>query len=173
MTEFETLSHLIRFGLSFHKMTPKVVNEWADKKILEQTTDPIFFDLSTAWTTNKIVEILFQRIKWDFADYEIRDLLLSYYNEYLNANLKLWFDIEKELIDYFDLFGANSNSEYAEDFLYFLQDDWALRRDGFTGLYKMPEHLEDNLSKFKNYSKLKALLDSQGMTGYKIPTDCT
>ena len=173
VTEFDKISHLIRFGLSFHKMTPEVVNAWADKKILEQPADPIFFDLSTAWTTNKIVEILFQRVNWNFADDEIRDLILSYYNEYLNANPKLWYDIEKEVVDYFDLFRTNFSSEYAEDFLYFLQADWALRRDGFTGLYNMPEHLEDNLSKFKNYNKLKLLLDSQGMTGYEIQTDCT
>jgi len=151
-------------------MTPEVVNAWADKKILEHTDDPIFFDLSTAWTTNKIVEILFQRTNWDFAHDEIRDLILSYYNKYLNAKPKSWFDIEKELIDYFDLFRTNVSSEYADDFLYFLQDDWALRRDGFTGLYNMPEHLEDSLSKFKNYNKLITLLDSQGMTGYEIPT---
>ena len=168
VTEFDTISHLIRFGLSFHKLTPDVVNAWADKKILEQSTEPIFLELSTAWTTNKIVEILFQRVNWDFDDDQIRDLILSYYNKYLDANPELWFDIEKEVVDYFDLFEPYFNSKRAEDFLYSLQDDWALRRDGFNGLYNMPEHLKEKLSEFQNYPKLRALLDSQGMTGFEI-----
>lgn len=103
MTDFEKMAHLIRFGLSFHKMTRESIVEWADRKINEITDNDLFFDLSTAGTVNNIIDLLSSRIVWDFNNQEIRILILSYYKEYLKANSAKWLDVEKELLGYFQL----------------------------------------------------------------------
>ncbi|MEO6130849.1 MAG: hypothetical protein ABIQ02_03300 [Saprospiraceae bacterium] len=168
MTDFQKISHLIRFGLSFHKMTVENIIDWSDSKINEQTDNDLFFDLSTAGTTSKIVDLLSVQVTWEYNNKEIRRLLLSYYNEYLKDNSDKWIDIEKELLEYFHLLDYNNSNERVKDFLYFLEDDWHLRKDGYGGLLQMPKYLRDNLAKFQDYDKLKEFLKGQGLIGYEI-----
>jgi len=149
-------------------MTVESIVEWADRKIREQTDKEIFLDLSTARTVNGIVELFSNRVTWDFKNKEIRNLLLSYYKIYLNVNLDQWIDIERELMEYFRLLDYNTSNESVEDFLYFLEDDWHLRRDGYAGILQMPAFLEDKLSEYKDYDKLVDLLKRQELVGYEI-----
>ncbi len=167
MTDFEKISHLIRFGLSFHKMTIEAIIKWADNKIIAQTNDNIFFNLSTAGTANRIIEILAERVIWNFNNTEIRSLLLSYYKIHVNENLDLWLEIEKELLEYFHLLEYDNSNESSQDFLYYLGDDWHLRKDGFGGILSMPNYLIENLAEFKEYDNLKELLKRQGLSGYE------
>ena len=168
MTDFEKIAHLIRFGITFHKMTIQAIIEWADRKIGEQTDQEIFLDLSTARTVNGIVEVFSNRVTWDFNNKEVRNLLLSYYKIYLNGNIDRWLDIEGELVAYFRLIGYDTSNESVEDFLYFLEDDWQLRRDGYGGILQMPAFLVDKLSEYKDYDKLVDLLKRQELVGYEI-----
>ena len=168
MTDFEKISHLIRFGLSFHKMTVETVIEWADCKINEQTNNDIFFYLSTAGTSNKIVDLLSERVVWNYNNTEVRRLILSYYKKYLNNNLALWLDIEKELLEYFHLLEYENSNESSQDFLFYLEDDWYLRKDGYGGILSMPTFLKENLSDFNDYDNLITLLECQGLNGYEV-----
>ena len=86
MTDFEIISHLIRFGLSFKKMSQHTIIEWADRKINEQTKDNLFFELSTAKSKNEVIELLSGKVIWNFNDNQIRIFILSYYKEYLKSN---------------------------------------------------------------------------------------
>ena len=149
-------------------MTVETIIEWADRKIGEQADQDIFLDLSTARTVNGIVELFSNRVNWDFRNKEIRNLLLSYYKIYLNGNLDQWLDIEGELVGYFRLIGYDTSNESVEDFLYFLEDDWQLRRDGYGGILQMPAFLVDKLSEYKDYNKLVDLLKRQELVGYEI-----
>ena len=168
LTDFEKISHLIRFGLSFHKMTTKAITDWADRKINEQPPDNIFFDLVTAQTKNKIIEVLSEKVIWNYKDRELRTLILSYYKSYLINNPTLWMAIEKELIEYFQYLDFENGNDRSEDFLYYLADDWHLRKEGFSGLLTMPEYLTDNLREYNDYNKLKELLKGQGLVGYEV-----
>jgi len=168
LNDFEKLSHLIRFGLSFKKITPQTVIDWADRKIGEQSYDPIFVDLSSANSINKIIEILSTKVDWDFKDQEIRNLILGYYREYLNQNLGNWSKIQDELLSYYSLFEFASIVNKTDDFLYFLEDDWSLRKGGFGGMVEMPSYLEQNLVEYDNYNQLKKLLLSEGIAGYEL-----
>ena len=149
-------------------MTVETVIEWADHKIREQTDQEIFLDLSTARTVNGIVELFTNRVTWDFNNKEVRNLLLSYYKIYLSENLDRWYEIERELVAYFRLIGYDTSNESVEDFLYFLEDDWQLRRDGYGGILQMPAFLVDKLSEYKDYDKLVDLLKRQELVGYEI-----
>ena len=149
-------------------MTTKTISEWADRKINEETNDSLFFDLSTAGTTNKIVELLYERVSWNYNDKEIRTFILSYYKEYLNRNQNNWLEIEKELLDYFQLLEHDDSNNILEDFLYYLADDWNLRKDGFNGLLTMPEYLTDNLREYNDYNNLRELLKREGLSGYEV-----
>jgi hypothetical protein len=97
-------------------------------------------------------------VTWDYNNGEIRNLLLSYYKEYLKANGTKWFEVEKELLEYFHLLEYENSNDRIEDFLYSLDDDWHLRKDGFAGLLPMPTYLSENLAEFKDYDKLNYLL---------------
>ena len=149
-------------------MTIETVIEWADSKINEQTDNDKFFGLSTAGTANKIVAIISDRVTWDYNNREIRSLLLSYYNIYLNEHLDLWLNIEKELLEYLHLLEYDNSNDSTQDFLYYLEDDWHLRKDGFGGLLSMPMYLIENLAEFKDYDNLKELLKGQGLSGYDV-----
>jgi len=149
-------------------MTVESVIEWADRKIKDQTEQEIFLELSTARNVNGIVELFSNRVTWDFNNKEVRNLLLSYYKIYLSENLDQWFDIEKELVEYFRLLEYDTNNESVEDFLYILVDDWHLRRDGYGGILQMPAFLVDKLSEYKDYDKLVDLLKRQELVGYEI-----
>jgi hypothetical protein len=67
-------------------MTPKTISDWATRKITEQTSDNLFFDLVMAETKNKIIELLNERVVWNYRDLEVRNLILSYYKKYLINN---------------------------------------------------------------------------------------
>ena len=149
-------------------MTVETIIEWADRKIGEQTDQDIFLDLSTTRTVNSIVELFSNRVVWNYNNNEVRNLLLSYYKIYLKGNLDRWVDIEGELVEYFRLLEYDTSNESVEDFLYFLVDDWRLRKDGYGGLLQMPNYLVENLAEFKDYNKLKELLLGQGLKGYEV-----
>ncbi len=168
MTEFEKIAHLIRFGLSFRKMTKETVINWADNKIIEKDSNEIFLDISTSNNVNKIIEILSVKVNWDFNDKEIRSLVLSYYKEYLKATPNRWEKIEEELLCFYNLIENKNIDDKSQDFLYYLGDDVGLRKDGFGGILEMPEYLIENLSEYENYKDLQELLSNQGLSGFKL-----
>ncbi|MFN8255717.1 MAG: hypothetical protein U0W24_08520 [Bacteroidales bacterium] len=168
MTDFEKISHLIRFGLTAKKMTSKSVIDWADRKINEQNENSVFFDLSLADSANKIIEILSENIEWNFKDDEIRILILSYYKEYLDSNPTIWDEIERELLVYFELLEYDYDRDKPFSFIYYLEEDCCLREDGFGGLVNMPNYLIENLDEYKNNNLLKELLNKEGLEGYEI-----
>jgi len=149
-------------------MTVETIIQWADRKINEQTDNDLFFDLSIAGTANKIVELLSNKVSWNYNNKEIRTLLLSYYRTYLKENSERWLDIEKELLEYFHLLEYDNSNESSQDFLYYLDDDWHLRKEGFGGLLSMPAYLTENLAEFNAYDNLKELLKRQGLSGYEV-----
>jgi hypothetical protein len=168
LNDFEKISHLIRFGLSLKKMTPQAINNWADRKIAQPPYDFIFLDLSSTSSINKIIEILSTKVVWDFENNEIRNLILSYYREYLNQNLGNWPKIQDELLAYYSLFEFAGNGNKTDDFLFFLEDDWSLRKGGFGGMVEMPSYLKQNLIEYDNYRQLRQLLASEGIAGYEV-----
>ena len=168
MTDFEKIAHVIRFGLPFHKVTQEAIVNWADNKVNEKDSDNIFFDLSTANNSNKIIELLSDKVDWNFKDPEIRQLILSYYKDFLKANPSKWLDIETELVNFFELIEYESSNDKTDDFLYYLGDDLGLRKDGYGGLLAMPDYLTENLSQYRSYNNLKDLLTKSGLVGYKI-----
>lgn len=154
-------------------MTPKTISEWASGKITKQTSDNLFFDLVTAETKNKIIELLTERVVWNYNDLEVRNLILSYYKKYLINNPSVWLDIEKELLDYFQYLDFDNGNDRTQDFLYYLADDWQLRKDKYDGLLNMPEYLSENLAEYDDYDKLKKLLTDEGLTGYDVANNYT
>lgn len=149
-------------------MTTNAITDWAARKINEPAPDNIFFDLVTARTKNKIIEVLSEKVTWNYNDQELRTLILSYYKNYLINNPTLWMDIEKELTGYFQYSDFENGNDRSADFLYYLADDWHLRKDGFSGLLTMPEYLTDNLGEYNDYNKLKELLKGEGLAGYEV-----
>jgi hypothetical protein len=168
LTELEKIAHLIRFGLSFHKMTVESIIAWADCKINDQLDNDVYLELSTARTTNRIVELFSNHVAWNFNSKEVRNLLLSYYKVYLSENLDSWLDIEMELLEYLRLLEYGTSNESVNDFLYFLDDDWCLRKGGYGGVLQMPAFLVENLNQYDDYEKLKELLKRQGLIGYEV-----
>ena len=154
-------------------MTPKTISDWANRKITEQTSDNLFFDLVTAETKNKIIELLTERVVWNYSDLEVRNLILSYYKKYLINNPSVWLDIEKELLDYFQYLDFENGNVRTQDFLYYLADDWQLRKDKYDGLLNMPEYLAENLAEYDDYDKVKKLLTDEGLTGYDVANNYT
>lgn len=154
-------------------MTPKTISDWANRKIAERTFDNLFFDLVTADTKNKIIELLSERVAWNYNDLEVRNLILSYYKKYLTNNPSAWLDIEKELADYFQYLDFENGNDRTQDFLYYLADDWQLRKDQYSGSLNMPEYLSESLVEYDDYDKLKKLLTDEGMTGYDVENNYT
>ena len=154
-------------------MTPKTISDWANRKITEQTSDNLFFDLVTAETKNKIIELLTERVVWNYSDLEVKNLILSYYKKYLINNPSVWLDIEKELLDYFQYLDFENGNDRTQDFLYYLADDWQLRKDKYDGLLNMPEYLAENLAEYDDYDKVKKLLTDEGLTGYDVANNYT
>ncbi|MFK5983591.1 MAG: hypothetical protein QM499_11800 [Flavobacteriaceae bacterium] len=168
MTEKKIIGHLIRFGLALRKIHFSQISKWADKKIEKGKEESIYFDLSFAKSNNEVIELLTKKIEWNFKSSEIRNLLLGYYNEYLKADNSKWKEIEKELIDLFNYFEYENGNERADDFLYYLIDDYNLRNEGFRGSLKMPDYLTENLSEFDNYQELQELLKKNEIIGFEI-----
>jgi len=154
-------------------VTVESIIKWADIKIYKQDDNDIFFDLSIARTKNNIIEILSKRVIWDFRDEEIRRIILSYYNEYLKCNFDKWPEIQNELIAYFHLIEYHDSNESTEDFLYYLDDDLQLRKDGFRGSLQMPTFIIENLSQYNYYDELTLLLTREEITGYEIKNNYT
>ena len=169
MTEKEKIGHLIRFGLALKKIPFSEISKWAVKQIEKGKDDKLYFDLSFAKSTNEVIEFLTKEIEWNFKSSEIRSLLLGYYNEYLKSDNSKWKEIEKELIDLFNYFEYEDGNERAEDFIYFLIDDYQLRNDGFGGSLKMPDFLTEKLSEY-NYRELQELLNRNEINGFEIIT---
>lgn len=168
MTDFEKIAHLIRFGLPLKKISRETIIEWADKKIRSEN-DESFYDLSLASDSNKIIELFSNKVSWDFNNIEVRSLILSYYKEYLKNNSELWFKIEEELFNYSDLLEYTEIDGRYDDFLYFLADDLALRKEGYGNfIMEMPEDLINDLSAYSDYNKLKDLFERNGIKGYQI-----
>jgi hypothetical protein len=168
VTDFDKIAHLIRFGLTFKKMTVQSITDWADKKIDQEPDNSIFFDLVRAHTTNNIIDCFSKTVTWDFNKADIKTLILSYYKEYLDKNRRKWFDIEEELIGFFNYFEYENSSAKSNDFLYYLEEDLALRNAGYSGLVTMPDYLESNLKHFNDYNKLIDLLVGQGLIAYLV-----
>ena len=168
MTEKEKIGHLIRFGLALKKIPLTEISKWADYQIGIGKDDSLYFNLSFAKSTNEIIEFLTKEIEWNFKSSEIRNLLLGYYNEYLKSDNSKWKEIEKELIDLFNYFEYENGNERAEDFIYYLIDDYDLRNDGFGGSLRMPEFLTEKLSEFDNYQELQELLNRNKINGFEI-----
>ena len=168
MTHLEKISHLIHFGLSFKKMTTETINDWANRKITEGSTDDFFLELFTAGTINKIIEVLSVRVVWNYNDLEFRGLILSYYKKYLILNPSYWLDVEKELVQYFQYLKFESGNDGLEDFLYYLADDYQLRKHSANGLLNMPEYLIDSLMKYDDYDKLQMKLTEEGLSGFTV-----
>ena len=168
MTEKEKIAHLVRFGLALKKITLSEISKWADKQIENGKNDKLYFDLSFAKSTNEVIEFLTKEIKWNFKSYEIRSLILGYYNEYLKSDNSKWNLIEKELIDFFNYLEYENGNERADDFLYYLIDDYYLRIDGFGGSLKMPNFLIEKLSEFDRYLELQELLNRNNIIGFEI-----
>ncbi|MBA2611901.1 MAG: hypothetical protein H0U95_08025 [Bacteroidetes bacterium] len=165
MTDFEKIAHLIRFGLPLKKISHETIIEWTDKKI----NDERFSDIFLTNNSNQIIESFSNKVVWDFNNVEIRNLILSYYNEYLKNNEDKWFKIEEELSNYFELLEYNNSNEAGNDFLYILADDISLRKDGYGNFVaNMPDYLIENLSGHSNYNKLNELLTKNGLVGYNI-----
>lgn len=61
-----------------------------------------------------------------------------------------------------------NGNERAEDFLYYLIDDYQLRNEGFGGSLKIPDFLTENLSEFDYYQELKELLNKNEISGFEI-----
>lgn len=168
MTDFEKISHLIRFGLSFHKINLQTIIEWAERKIDNGTDENLFFELSIVNSTNRTIELLSEKVIWNFNKKEIRILILSYYNEFLKNNPNKWLEIEIELSEYFQLFNYDDSNNQLDDFLYYLSDDLSLRKSNFNEQLIMPKYLIENLSEYNEYNELRVLLDDQSLRGYEI-----
>jgi hypothetical protein len=168
LTEKEKIGHLVRFGLALKKIPLSEISKWADNQIEKGKDDSLYFDLSFAKSSNEVIEFLTKEIEWDFESSEIRSLILGYYYEYLKSDNSKWTVIEKELIDFFNYLEYENGNERAEDFLYYLNDDYHLRNDGFVGSLKMPDFLTENLSKFDNYQELQGLLKRNKIIGFEI-----
>ncbi len=167
MTDFEKIAHLIRFGLPLKKITVETIIDWADKKIRDENDDK-FYDLSLAKNSNEIIEFFSQKVTWNFNDPEIRNLILSYYREYLKNNEENWPEIEVELSNYSNLIDYELGEQY-QDFLYLLSDDISLRKDGYGNfIMEMPDDLINDLSDYSDYNKLNVLLEKNGIKGYLI-----
>lgn len=149
-------------------MKVEAIIEWTDRKINDQTDNDLYFDLSTARTVNRIVELFSNQVAWNYNSEEIRNLLLSYYKVYLRKKLDRWLDIEKELLEYFRLLEYGTSNESVKDFLYYLDDDWHLRKNGYGGVLQMPTFLTENLDEYQDYDKLKDFLNEQGLKGYEV-----
>ena len=168
MTEKEKIGHLVRFGLALKKIPLTEISKWADYQIGNGKNESLYFDLSFAKSTNQVIEYLTKEIEWNFKSSEIRKLILGYYNEYLKSDSSNWKIIEKELIDYFNYLEYEDGNERAEDFIYYLIDDYNLRNNGFGGSLKMPEFLSEKLSEFDNYQELQELLNRNKINGFEI-----
>ncbi|WP_179343188.1 hypothetical protein [Winogradskyella ursingii] len=168
MTEKEKIGHLIRFGLALKKIPLTEIRKWADYQIENGKKESLYFDLSFAKSTNEVIEFLTKEIEWNFKSSEIRKLILGYYKEYLKSDNSKWKEIEKELIDLFNYFEYENGNERAEDFLYYLINDYHLRNDGFGGSLKMPDFLTEKLSEFDNYQELQELLNRNKINGFEI-----
>ncbi|WP_394974862.1 hypothetical protein [uncultured Croceitalea sp.] len=168
MTEKEKIGHLVRFGLALKKIPLTEISKWADYQIENGKSESLYFDLSFAKSTNQVIEFLTKEIEWNFKSSEIRKLILGYYNEYLKSNSSNWKIIEKELIDYFNYLEYKDGNERAEDFIYYLIDDYHLRNNGFGGSLKMPDFLTEKLSEFDNYQELQELLNRNKINGFEI-----
>ena len=168
LTEKEKIGHLVRFGLALKKIPLTEISKWADYQIENGKNESLYFDLSFAKSTNQVIEYLTKEIEWNFKSSEIRKLILGYYNEYLKSDSSNWKIIEKELIDYFYYLEYEDGNECAEDFIYYLIDDYHLRNEGFGGSLKMPEFLTEKLSEFDNYRELQELLNRNKINGFEI-----
>src|SRR5690606_31787373 len=166
--EKEKIGHLMRFGLALKKIPFTEISKWADYQIEKGKDDKLYLDLSFAKSTNEVIELLTKDIEWNFKSSEIRNLILGYYNEYLKSDNSKWKIIEKELIDYFNYLEYEDGNERAEDFIYYLIDDYHLRDDGFGGSLKMPNFLTEKLSEFDNYRELQELLNRNKIHGFEI-----
>ncbi|MGG9963391.1 hypothetical protein [Ferruginibacter sp. SUN106] len=149
-------------------MNLQTVIKWADRQINEGTNENLFFELSTVKSINKTIELLSEKIIWDFNKGELRILILSYYNELLRRNPNKWTEIEAELSAYFQLLNYGDSNNKLEDFLYYLSDDLSLRNSNLTEVLLMPNYLIENLDKYDGYNKLQTLLAEQQLSGFEI-----
>lgn len=168
MNEKEKIGHLIRFGLALKKIQFGEIIKWADFQIEKGKNENLYFDLSFAKSTSEVIEFLSKEIKWNFKSSEIRELVLSYYNEYLKSDSLNWKKIQKELMDFYNYFEFEDSNEQVDDFIYLLFDDYHLRNEGFGGSLRMPEFLFENLYEFDNYEELQKLLNRNEINGFEI-----
>ena len=160
--------HLIYFGAISKNIEWDSIINWIEKKFNENCNTDIFIDLVTTNDSKKILEKIANKIELNFNDEEIRNLILSFYNEFIKQYPENIDYIEKDLVDFFNLINyENSNQKY-DDFLFEINENYSLKKDGFTGNINLKKYLTKKLEPFKEYSKLLQILRENSLVGYQI-----
>lgn len=119
---------------------------WSDRNIVEDRIDDLFIDLSTTSSKTKyeIAKIL-ERFEYETTKEEqtkFEKILFSF----LLKEIRNWEKVQEQLLIYFNL-KYKKEFNYDEEFPIRLNDDFYLRKDGFSGNMNMPRELQDYLQK--------------------------
>lgn len=160
--------HLIYFGAISKNIEWKSVINWIEKNFNENNNSELFLDLISKNESKQILESINTKIKLNFNNVEVRNLILSFYNESLKQFPTSIYQIERDLVDFFNLIVYEDSNQKYDDFLSEINEDYLLREDGFSGSENLEKYLPEKLKVYKDYPKLKNILNENSLIGYEI-----
>ena len=160
--------HLIYYGIISKNIDINSVCTFFENTYLENLSSDFYLELASTSNPNRILEILNNKIYFDFNQNKVRNLILSFYNSYFKNFPEKAVDIQKKLIQYQNLIIYENSNQKCDDFLYGLVVDYNLKKDGFSGSINISKYLQENLNEYHEYDYLQEILSAMKLVGYKL-----
>lgn len=143
---------VLKVGFLLEMIDKKSIVSWADFNINNGDFDNTVLELSLikSKTNNEIISLLNKianNEKGNNVQYVVNIFMGVFYIEIIK-NPKLWLTIEKKIVEIKNILGYNSD----EVFFSRIEDDYSLRKEGFSGCMNLPNELISYLSNYEVYS---------------------
>jgi len=141
------IAKILKLGFIINIFDFNLIQRWAEKKINEEHYDDDIAELLFSRNKEKgeVIELL-NRLENGSDDKIVKSFFLSlFYQELKNNRKKYWKNIEKKM---YELFSIDDLKK--DDFILRLNDDYLLRREGFSGNINQPVELFNYLKNENN-----------------------
>ena len=163
MMDKSLIALVLKVGFLLGIIDKKSIVSWADFNINIGDFDNAVLELSLikSKTNNEIISLLniiANRDDDDNTKYTFNYLMCLFCNE-ITKNPKLWSTIEKYIVDLGCILRYNSD----EVCFLRIEDDYSLRKEGFSGCMNLPNELISYLSNYDVYSNDLKKLNEYGV----------
>jgi len=168
------ISCILKFGFLLKYFNKKQIGDWASKKVMENCNDINIIELT--FIENKsnnetltLLNLLIGEMSMNDIQF-INQYYLGFFKEELvgKKTKSNWIAIENEILKYFSLDDDLASGNDISWLISILSNDYSLRKDGLTGVMKMPQDLILLLDKFENFKGMQEQLDKENISNPQL-----